>query len=39
MSDRPQPAPDVPPTIATPETTTFLLTTFAEFYRQELGAE
>lgn len=34
MSDKPQSAPD-----ATPETTTFLLTTFAEFYRQELGAE
>jgi len=39
MSDQPQSGSAVPPTVATPETTTFLLTTFAEFYRQELGAE
>jgi hypothetical protein len=39
MSDQPQPGPEVTPTVATPETTTFLLMTFAEFYRQEVGAE
>ncbi len=39
MSDQPQPGPEASPTAATPETTTFLLMTFAEFYRQEVGAE
>jgi hypothetical protein len=39
MSDQRPPAPDTSPTIGTPEATTFLLATFAEFYRQELGAE
>jgi len=39
MSDGPQRPQDDSSTIATPETTTFLLATFAEFYRQELGAE
>jgi MFS family permease len=39
MSDRQPSAPDTAPTAVTPETTTFLLATFAEFYRQELGAE
>lgn len=37
MSEEPEAARDEP--IAVPETTTLLLTTFAEFYRQELGAE
>ena len=39
MSDQQQPAPDHSPVIVSPETTNFLLTTFAELYRQELGAE
>jgi hypothetical protein len=39
MSDQPPQGSDASPPIATPETTTFLLMTFAEFYRQELGAE
>jgi hypothetical protein len=39
MSEQPQSAPDQSSALATPETTAFLLATFAEFYRQELGAE
>jgi hypothetical protein len=39
MSEQSQPDPDGSSTTATPETTTFLLMTFAEFYRQEVGAE
>jgi hypothetical protein len=39
MSDQPQSGSEVPPGVTTPETTTFLLMTFAEFHRQELGAE
>jgi hypothetical protein len=39
MSDELQLEPKIPPAVTTPETMTFLLMTFAEFYRQELGAE